>query len=45
EKRFTEYKLVEHPSSPEKMIKKWKPKKSKRSLGDTSRNMKLDQWF
>ncbi|MFX1275327.1 MAG: hypothetical protein ACFFBP_00115 [Promethearchaeota archaeon] len=45
EERYTEYVLVQHPYLPENRLLKWKPRKSKRSLSNTTSNMKLDCWF
>ena len=44
DKRFMEYHLLQHPSLPEKSIKKYFPRKPKRSF-KTSRNMTMDNWI
>ncbi len=45
EERFVDYKLVQHPFLPEKQERKWKPRKPKRNLANTSSNMSLDFWM
>jgi hypothetical protein len=44
-KRYIEYKLIQHPSMPEKKLIKWKPHKPKRGLKKPARNSTLDSWF
>ena len=43
--RYTEYKLIQHPSSPENGLQKWKTQKSKRGLKIPTKNITLDSWF
>ncbi|TFF97830.1 MAG: hypothetical protein EU541_07655 [Promethearchaeota archaeon] len=45
EERFIEYQLVQHPFLPEKRERKWKPRKPKRNLANTSNNTTLDFWM
>ncbi len=42
--RFIEYHLLEHPSLPEKYVKNFIPRRSKRNL-KISKNTTLDRWF
>ena len=44
-KRYAEYKLVQHPSLPERKLIKWKPLKPKRGLKKPAKNATLDSWF
>jgi len=44
-KRYTEYKLIQHPSLPEKKLIKWKALKPKRGLRKPAKNSTLDSWF
>jgi hypothetical protein len=44
-KRYTEYKLIQHPSLPENRLVKWKPLKPKRGLKKPAKNATLDSWF
>ena len=44
EQRFIEYQLLQHPSLPEKSIKKYFPRKPKRNL-KISKNMTMDEWI
>ena len=44
-KRYVEYKLVQHPSLPERKLIKWKPLKPKRGLRKPAKNSTLDSWF
>ena len=43
--RYIEYRLIQHPSMPEKLLKKIKPKNLKRGMRKPLRNSTLDQWF
>jgi len=43
--RFIEYTLIQHPSMPEKTIKKVKPLPLKRTLKKPIRNLTLDQFL
>ena len=43
--RNTEFKLIQHPSLPEKTLIKWKPLKPKRGLKKPKKNASLDTWF
>ncbi|MBD3214714.1 MAG: hypothetical protein GF311_19035 [Candidatus Lokiarchaeota archaeon] len=45
DERFTEYTLVQHPFLSENQLKKWKPHKPKRHLGNQSKNSTLDMWM
>jgi len=42
---YIEYQLIQHPSMPEKLLKKIKPKNLKRGMRKPLRNSTLDQWF
>ena len=44
-KRYTEYKLIQHPSLPENSLVKWKPLKPKRGLKKPAKNATLDNWI
>ena len=44
-KRYAEYKLVQHPSLPERKLIRWKPLKPKRGLKKPAKNATLDSWF
>jgi len=41
--RYVEYTLVQHPYLPEKRLKKWKPRKSKKKV--PLKNTTIDYWF
>jgi len=41
-KRYTEYKLIHHPSLPENRLVKWKQLKPKRGLKKPAKNVTLD---
>ncbi|TKJ23647.1 MAG: hypothetical protein CEE43_03010 [Promethearchaeota archaeon Loki_b32] len=41
--RYVEYTLVQHPYLPEKGLKKWKPRKSKKKV--PLKNTTIDYWF
>ena len=43
DERYAEYKLVQHPYLPEKRLKKWKPRTSKKKV--PLKNTTLDYWF
>ncbi len=43
--RYIEYRLIQHPSMPEKCLIKRKPIKPKRGLTKPLKNSTLDQWF
>jgi len=45
DERYVEYILVQHPFKQEKRLLKWKPRKSKMNLSNTSKNTTLDCWF
>lgn len=45
EDRFYDYVLAQHPFLPEKRERKWKPRKPKRNLANTSNNTTLDFWM
>ena len=45
DERYTEYVLTQHPYLPENRVLKWKPRKLKKTLENSTRNMKLDCWF
>jgi len=44
-KRFIEYSLIQHPSLPEKTVRKAKPLKLKRNLKKPLKNLTLDQFL
>lgn len=44
-KRYTEYRLIQHPFLPERRITKQTPQQPKRGLKKPLRNTILDQWF
>jgi len=43
--RFVQYSLIQHPSLPEKQLKKWLPRKVKRGRKHTFQYNTLDEWF
>lgn len=43
--RYVEYKLIQHPSMPERQIIKRLPLKPKRGLKKPLKNTSLDRWF
>lgn len=43
EERYIEYKLVQHPSMPENILKKWKPRDPKKKI--PLKNTTLDEWI
>ncbi len=43
--RYIEYRLIQHPSMPEKCLIKRKPLKPKRGLTRPMKNTRLDQWI
>ncbi|MBD3197237.1 MAG: hypothetical protein GF317_19440 [Candidatus Lokiarchaeota archaeon] len=45
DERYTEYSLIQHPFLPESRLRKWKPRKLKKNLGNPSKNMSLDCWM
>ncbi len=44
-KRYSDYRLIQHPSLPENRLIKWKPSKPKRGLKKPAKNATLDSWF
>ena len=45
EKRYIEYSLIQHPSMPEKVVRKMIPLQPKRNLKKPIRNLTLDQFL
>ena len=43
--RCCEYSLIQHPSLPEKTLKRWHPKKPKRGLKSSFQSTTLDAWL
>jgi len=43
--RYIKYTLIQHPSLPERQLRKWIPLKPKRNLSKPAKNTTLDKWF
>ncbi|MGV9173761.1 MAG: hypothetical protein ACOC44_18180 [Promethearchaeia archaeon] len=43
--RYTEYKLTQHPYLPEKVLKKFKKRESRKNLKISTKNRKIDCWL
>ncbi|MFO8019929.1 MAG: hypothetical protein R6U96_14995 [Promethearchaeia archaeon] len=43
--RYTEYKLAQHPNLPEKVLKKFKKRESRKKLKTPTKNRKIDCWL